>query len=122
MDKSKGVEKIFDGRLVPIEAVQQETVAEISNSINDLDNKVKTLEEKAKSIKFQTDFIQWIAIGIIIILFIAIVGLLIDAYRFHAQSYIDLKNSVNELQQGSLNEKYDMLAEKILEIESRFGG
>ena len=65
---------------------------------------------------------QIIVIGVVIVLFIAVVGLLIDAYRFHSKSYIDLKNSVDELKQDLSNERYSLLMEKITQIENNFAG
>ena len=72
--------------------------------------------------KFTLDVGRVIVIGVIVILLLAFVGFLINAYMFRAQSYVDLKSSVNELKRDLFNEKYLLLTERISEMENSFNG
>lgn len=103
--------------LITLETARQDTIDTFGEKINELNLRIKSLDEKSKSMKFILDIGQIIVIGVIIVLFIAIVGLLIDAYIFHAQSYKDLKISVDEMKKDLLNKEYESINNRINNLE-----
>ncbi len=128
--------KVYGGELVKFKEARQGTVDEIVQRMDDLNSKIDAFnlkmngfgekmnefEKKSKSMKFTLDVGAIVVMGVVIVLFLAFIGLLIDGYRFKAQSYLDLKNSVDELKQDMFNERYSLLMERMTEIENNFVG
>jgi len=130
MAKDKKIKTGSDSKnLVILKAARQDTFDEFGQKIDELTSKIKTLEEltskiktleeKSKSMKFTLDLGQLIIIGVVIVLFIAVAGLLIDAYRFHGQSYTDLKRSVDELREDLFNKEQEIVIKKIADLEDK---
>jgi hypothetical protein len=77
------------------------------------EKRVTELERESKRNEDITRMTLTIILGIVIVLFIAIVGFWYDYYRFHSESFVDLKKSVDNLRSDINDKNYDNLLVQI---------
>jgi len=91
--------------------------------IKEMDNlrqRVEDLEKKAKRLDFSLDIAKVVIIGVIVVFFVSFLVFILDAYRFHANTYNEYKESVeflkNEIQiekEKNIRLRLDQLEEEL---------
>lgn len=81
------------------------------------DDELKLLKEESKNTKRVVDVGTVIMLGVIVVFFIAIIGFGYDYYKYHGESFTDLKKSVDNLRGDINNKNYEILLMKIDSLE-----
>jgi len=88
-----------------------------SRKLIDQETKIKSMGDQSQLIEKRLKHVDLIMVAIILILFIAVIGFLLDYNKFQAESFIDLKKSVDNLREETNNKNYEILLIKIDSLE-----
>ncbi len=85
--------------------------------VNNLRERVIELEKRAKSIEFAFDIAKVVVIGILVVFFIAFLGFVVDAWRFHATAYNEYRSTVQSLKDEIQQKKEKDVGDKFQKIQ-----
>lgn len=105
-------------KLIVVSSKFDEETSNFAPIAEDLYNRFKTNESEAKDVNLKVNVLLWIMTAIIIIFFVTFVGLIIDWHKFHGESFVELKNSIESLHEEVNNNQYGLINSRLDILEN----
>lgn len=90
--------------------------------MNNLRERLIELEKRARNIDFVVDNGKVIVIGVLIVFFVAFLGFVVDAWRFHATTYNEYQGTVQSLKDEIQKEREEQVAGRLEKIQQEIDG
>lgn len=114
----KKQKKSTTDKFISIEDASKTSLSQDIEAIDDLASRIKDLEKRAKEIDFSFSVARVVVVGVIVVFFVAFLGLALDAWRFHASSYEDCRKAIDSLQNQKQDQENEALNRIVEELQS----